>query len=132
MVELEYDWKHYLDFSLNLLEIEDLDEQTKYRVAVSRAYYAAFHFAENFLNKNNAMIFPYGTTHDKVCRSLIEINKGSANFKKSCHSVGNLLDTLRIARQNADYESVGTYTLKGARRQCIKAQKIIEELKKIS
>ena len=50
-----YDWSLYLKFSMKILDSSDFefDKQTVARVAISRAYYAAFHAAKKIAISNN-------------------------------------------------------------------------------
>lgn len=69
---MSYDWKQFFKFSKNLYKDTslDIDDITKERVVVSRAYYAAFHYADDFLTFREIKTLNYGGEHDKVIRSL--------------------------------------------------------------
>lgn len=130
-----YDWKKYLDFSswiINLSDSTKPDDETISRVAVSRAYYAAYHVAKIFLEEKG-----YNDTatssgeHDKVCNAFKTLNKGDDKFKSSCRTIGNNLTMLKHVRQKCDYDAYESISIKQAKYSCGKAMKIIQEISKL-
>ncbi|MBU6455453.1 MAG: hypothetical protein KGS72_27020 [Cyanobacteria bacterium REEB67] len=101
-----FDWHNYLLLAEKLLAeipdkpslITDLD-RAAIRCGISRAYYAAFWSAQNYL-KNADPHYPIsGDTHDNVIRDI------KCCGKKGAVGVGNTLSNLKIKRRMADYEA---------------------------
>lgn len=130
----KYDWELFWLFANNLLESSEVEESddikcTKARVAISRAYYAVYHVAFEFLEKNNFSSVSCGGTHEKVYSTFIEINKRTKDFQSKCHKVGNNLLILKKERQKADYDNNVSITTANAKLDCKKAKKIIDDIK---
>jgi uncharacterized protein (UPF0332 family) len=73
------------------------DPEARYRSAVSRAYYGAFHLASAFLADCGARILSNHTGHVQAARIL------QANGHPDVVEASRLLDDLRSARNEADY-----------------------------
>lgn len=72
--------------------------EARFRSAVSRAYYGAYHLAASFLRGLGAKIPKNSDCHIAVYRLLI--NSGNAEAQEAAR----LLDDLRRARNEADYD----------------------------
>lgn len=104
----KYDWNGYLDFSKKLLADNRLDkkydEETVCRVAISRAYYAAYHAAFKFSVSDKKFDVQFGSgSHDSLILAYKEMKKGNVKFQTACRTIGNILSTLKKSRVNADY-----------------------------
>mgnify|MGYP000105224413 CR=1 FL=1 len=102
---MSYDWKQFLEFSQRLYADKalDVDGITKGRVVVSRSYYAAFHYADDFLVSKKMKTEQFGGEHDKVIRSLTSAKQGK--LKQILHKIGLNLKRAREKRIMADYYS---------------------------
>lgn len=57
---MTFDWLDYLTLAQNLVEQTVIvSEQAKFRSAISRAYYAAFHQAKQVLEEKDRLTIPY-------------------------------------------------------------------------
>lgn len=93
----DYNWEHYLAFADGLITdniIGDFDEQTKIRIAISRAYYAAYHIAEDFLERNNYITYRTGT-HETVIKRFEELANQYKQQSKIYNSINQSLNRLK-------------------------------------
>ena len=131
----DYDWKKFLNFSSWIIGLNDTakpDDETVSRIAISRAYYAAYHTAKAYLDKIGvADKTGTGGEHEKVCLAFKTMNKGDAIHKKSCKYIGNVLTMLKEERRKCDYEPNESISIKKAKYSCSKASYIIQELSKL-
>jgi uncharacterized protein (UPF0332 family) len=98
---MPFDWTAYLDLARELAGQSSgpLLEEARLRSAISRAYYAAFKTAFNYLCSNNpAARFQREGAHQYVCERF------SHNPDVGWQNVGSLLDRLRRLRNRADYD----------------------------
>lgn len=123
---MSYDWRKYLTFAelmykkANSEDSDCHDKETFYRCSISRAYYAVFCLARNYLEDFEDQKF-YSDEHRKV--HLFFINNQDTKKKK----IGNQLKMLHQDRKKADYEnSFDQHELPP-----IKAQKSVKMAKKI-
>lgn len=123
---MSFDWRKYLTFAELMYEkanSEDSDchdKETFYRCSISRAYYAVFCLARNYLKDFEGQGF-YSDEHKKVSTWFIE----NSDIKK--RKIGNQLKMLRQDRKKADYDdSFGQYEAPS-----LKAQKSVRMAKKI-
>ena len=73
--------------------------EARYRSAISRGYYGAFHLAVSFLNEVGGIrVLENHTGHEQVCRLL----RGTGNA--TAIEAANSLVDLRSARNRADYK----------------------------
>lgn len=115
MKNTTYDWNQFLSFSEQLYNdpFGNNDSATKYRIVVSRSYYAAFHYAKKFLKDfhlENSTI--YGGEHQRVIRHFKEMKRKTPDFQRKCKRIGLYLDRLKTRRMQADYKD--GYTFKNA------------------
>lgn len=97
---MSFDWAHYLTLSQSLFEQgrESADE-AKLRCSISRAYYAAFGKARDFL-ENEGEKFSQESVHQKVAEIF---NRYEDEDRRE---VGDYLIRMRNKRNRADYDSV--------------------------
>lgn len=127
-----YVWKHYLCFAKKLLEDSVYtDSSTNYRVAISRAYYAAYHVASEFRKKYNLPDGKVGATHERLANAYKTMQRKDEAFQKICHRIGNNLDRLRVCRCRADYEGNWECTECTARKAVRDADTIISSVEKL-
>ncbi|MBQ3112918.1 MAG: hypothetical protein IJC05_00940 [Phascolarctobacterium sp.] len=124
-----YNWDLYLRFAVNILGSVEFDEDTIARVATSRAYYAAFHAAEDYLLDSGVEVGYRSGSHETLCRCFKEMKYGTKNFRVSCSNIGNMLITLKKQRKCADYKANVPLSKKVANKNCVQAQEIINKIR---
>lgn len=118
-----FDWAQYLDLARSL--VEGTDSEAHRRAAVSRAYYAAFVVARNYLRDAWGQGFSSDDhVHQEVAREFArgpEYRDGNA--------IAENLRLLRVARNSADYDDtlpdVGTV----ASRALYRARFVIDKVR---
>ena len=131
-----YDWDEYLTLAFNLLDNDNLgvNENTRCRVAISRAYYAVFHNAKHLCSNRKELrsVYDQGKgEHDKIYNKLLSVNTGNSEFKSACHSIANEFKLLKKNRKQADYEANYNINFKQARLLCKRSQRLIEKIKQL-
>ena len=94
-----YDWNDYLKIAYDILNNNSIDslDETRFRVSISRAYYAVFHNARILCESRKELKKAYaqgGGEHEQVYNKLRQVNKGSKEFISKCHSIANNLKML--------------------------------------
>ena len=100
---MSFDWCEYLNLAFELGGQSDAQgaQDAKLRTAVSRAYYAAFCTARNYLRDVECLPVPQGPrAHGFV------LDEFTARTDRRLKQVGTRLDRLRIDRNKADYDDV--------------------------
>ncbi|WP_338098896.1 HEPN domain-containing protein [Methanolapillus africanus] len=101
--------------------------ESAYRCAVSRAYYAAFLYAENFAVKN----FNYRTPQGKNSHSCLADVYEKSEFHLY-RKIGKILKKMKRLRIKCDYKRTPVTNLKRETENTIQeAEKIITELKQL-
>lgn len=103
---MSFDWAEYLKLAKALTgDIQETpNEEARSRSAISRAYYAAFCQARNYLRDGE-----HDSTIPRMNDSGVHtyvINKFRASRDRTRRTIGNNLYQLRIERNNADYADV--------------------------
>lgn len=97
-----FDWSDYLHLAEDLAgrAVVPPSQEAKLRSAISRAYYAAFCKARNFLrDKKGDTRIPSGGEAHRYVR-----NRFKTSGDKSYKSIGANLNRLRLDRGKADYD----------------------------
>lgn len=89
-----FQWSHFLTTARGLSQ--SLDESSL-RCAISRAYYAAFHDARDYLLESKRET-QGGSEHEKVWRAF-----GKSTDKREFRQIWNWATRLRDARIDSDY-----------------------------
>ena len=99
---MTFNWSEYLNLARELAgkSTDVSSEEAKLRSAISRAYYAAFIQARNFLRDRDQITIPREKTHKYV----IEQFQNSADEKR--RKLGEKLQRLRDFRNQADYNDI--------------------------
>lgn len=99
---MSFDWSEYLKVARELAgqPTAPPTEEAKLRSAISRAYYAAFIKARNFLQDKDGATIPFQNSHQYV------INQFRISTVGIRQKIGNRLLRLRIARNQADYNNI--------------------------
>ena len=99
---IKFNWQRYLILAEELLNSipENEDDEAKARTGISRAYYAAYHRAESYLNKIGITIDIYQKgSHKRVIEEFANIGQ----YNKLWSGIGLSLKRLKIWRETADY-----------------------------
>jgi len=117
---MSFNWEHYLSVAANLCETasEQGCEEAWQRAAISRAYYAAFHKAEEHLrNVENDVKLKQRSLNKRACHKDVQAGKIHRyiidQFRQNCDpkrlqlaaNLENLLDD----RNEADYDDRTSY-----------------------
>jgi uncharacterized protein (UPF0332 family) len=99
---MNFNWIDYLTLAETLVKAADKESATlkeaKYRAAISRAYYAAFCKAHNFLRDTYSLQIPIRDPHNFVINQFLDANDQDQKV------IGEKLHTLRTKRNKADYQ----------------------------
>lgn len=112
---MSFDWNGYLTIAKKLKVSTDAATQNNntealQRTAVSRAYYAMYHLAEDFAKANFGYV-PSQNGHNQYHSDIrTEYKKQSNN--PSHQEVGKILFQLHKARRDCDYEADGIGNVK--------------------
>lgn len=127
-----YDWNNYLSFALDIVKCDKFDEQTKYRIAISRAYYAAFHIAKNMAEQLKKIEIPMtGGEHEKICNAYKDVKKGNKEFQDKCHFIGRNLELLKKERRDSDYDASRCYKIGDVGKSYKRADTIINDVNEL-
>lgn len=121
-----FDWQDFLTLADHITTHSSLPaghEEGKWRTAVSRAYYAAYHHALNKAADSDASINRNYTKHEY----LIEWYKTQSRLPNALE-VGTLLNTLKTYRVRADYRESYRINQGKAQRAILLAREIVRKL----
>jgi len=99
---MSFNWSEYLILSQELTSKSTTSPipEAHFRCAISRAYYAAFCNARNFLRDNDR----YSPSGENVHRDVISQFERSSDTTR--RYIGSLLHNLRNTRNIADYQDI--------------------------
>ncbi|MBF2057096.1 MAG: HEPN domain-containing protein [Cyanobacterium sp. T60_A2020_053] len=98
---MKFDWSEYLKLAQELIESET--NEAKQRSAISRAYYAVFCYARNYLKDYLDFQSRRGENEHQT---VAEEFKTYDSQNRKMREIGNDLSRLRLDRNKADYEDV--------------------------
>ena len=98
---MTFDWSEYFKLAQELAgrPVSLANEEAKLRSSISRAYYAAFCKARNYLRDIEGHLIPSGADVHEYVR--VEFKRSPDKLRKK---IGWELDQLRIGRNRADYQ----------------------------
>ncbi len=98
---MSFDWSDYLTLAHDMRTTADSSStrEARLRSCVSRAYYAAFCKARNYLRDEKGYQFPTTATAHALVRKAFQ---RSSDAKR--RQIGRALNRLRIDRNKADYD----------------------------
>jgi len=98
---MTFDWAEYLSLAKKLAHQAGAnpEQEACKRSAVSRAYYAAFVRARNYLRDNEAVNIPPNGQAHRIVRKRFQT---SPSLERT--TIGQYLDRLRRDRNRADYD----------------------------
>lgn len=91
---MSFNWSAYLQLATQL---SGSPNEAEKRTAISRAYYYAFHVANDFLRANKVALNPKLAGHERVWAVYIK------SSRPECVKIGTDGNRLRVARRDADY-----------------------------
>lgn len=91
-----FEWRQFLDLAK---ELAKRDDEASARSAISRAYYAAFHWARDYVVRELAVKVPKYEAHEAVWSALME--PGRKRYELAAGAGGK---KARGWRNQADYE----------------------------
>jgi len=97
---MSFNWSEYLGLAQQLAgkALISATQESRLRSAISRAYYAAFIQARNYLRDQDGLAIPTHNTHEYV------INQFTNSSDRDRQEIGSSLKRLRIGRNQADYD----------------------------
>lgn len=147
---MAFDWTEYLHLAKFLMTIDaaptsgcmagnpdnlayrDVDEEARCRVAVSRAYYAAFGRVRSFLDQHPPEDWPnVRRIHRAVAERMLRFGSDDPDIREPCAAIFNQLEDLKDERQRADYEAEIVYTAEQAHNAIDMAEELLVELDKV-
>ncbi len=101
---MSYDWRQFLDLAQHLFHLSDgsVDEETRFRNAISRAYYAVFGVARQVLHGKTVDGVPFRFMFDAGDHALLRKSLAGLPAPQSKHSAR--VERLRLRRNSADYD----------------------------
>lgn len=125
MTTKTFDWCDYLAFAIDMRDTQ-IEDESRRRAAISRAYYAAFNVAKQFAESQDVHIDTFGKGgHARVWDAYTQDNPLSDDLK-FLTTVGHRLKRLRV---RADYEGDARVGQSELKRGISEAEKIINKLK---
>jgi uncharacterized protein (UPF0332 family) len=124
---MSFHWSEYLSLAQELLRVSlpSSLHEASFRSAMSRAYYAAFGQARNYLISTERIVIPRGTNIHQYVIDTFEMSNEPAH-----QVIGHLLHHLRSTRNAADYDNVFSRDLRGVTRAALaEAEEVIQLLK---
>jgi len=100
---MAFDWGEFLKLASDLVTKTDSADPSpaRYRSAISRAYYSAFHRAVSYVRNVKGDDVPSdGRAHDEIWRNLRDSNR------KEERAAGEKGYRLKLQRRQADYDGV--------------------------
>lgn len=125
---MSFDWIGYLQLAEELVDqaVDATGQEAKLRTAISRAYYAAFGKARDYLRQKGASSEPPAGIHSYVQRQF------RANKYKVSQQIAWNLNQLQIRREKADYEPQVINLIAETRFSLTLAQRIISDLNQLT
>lgn len=133
----KFEWTLYLDLAKELLVLTSLEQglntnenikEAYYRTIISRAYYATFCIARNYLRDTLNIRISKVDAHAFVIIEFKEQRK-----LKNSHNISNTLHSLRNYRNMADYDDICKIRLEHVAQHAVKeSQRIIDLISALS
>ena len=133
----KFEWILYLALAKELLVFHSTEQELNtndnikeayYRTVISRAYYAAFCTARNYLRDTLNIRISKVDAHISVISEFKEQRE-----LKNSHNISNTLQSLRNHRNMADYDDICKIHLDGVAQHAIKeSQRVIDLISALS
>jgi uncharacterized protein (UPF0332 family) len=124
--DMSFDWSGYLDLAKELNDNSIANREAKQRSAVSRAYYAVFNLAKDYLEQVEGQSIPRTADAHRYVGDQFRI---SANPNRK--AIARNLVRLRRFRNQADYAAGFPALASTATRSIDTAEEIIKALKSL-
>ena len=124
---MSFKWKDFIRLAKELSE--KTTDDAAIRSCISRAYYGAFCTARNYCLDQNFIPLSIKTksiVHQTVPQCLIEYGKEDE------FAIANLLKSLRIQRNNADYKESFTITSADLKKRIFEAESVVSQIEEWS
>jgi uncharacterized protein (UPF0332 family) len=127
---MKFDWSEYFNLANQLVTVET--NEAKQRSSISRAYYAAFCLARNYLRDYQGCTRLSRRDFDANVHQYVaeEFNKFDPKNKRMVE-IGRDLERLRSFRNNADYEDTIFSLQKNTLMSLRLAQNIIDNINRL-
>lgn len=126
-ISIDFSWEDYLGLANELCDASN--NEAKLRASISRAYYASYCFARNYMIMCDHQMIPDNESkHVFVMRYFGGHVTGSKKTDRR-RKISIQLDRMRIRRGNADYEN--RYPVANLVLLCSDAKKTILESKRV-
>ena len=124
---MSFDWSEYLALAQQLAGKANISatQESRLRSAISRAYYAAFIQARNFLRDREGVVIPTLSAHQFVIRQF------SNSPDALRQEIGSNLKLMRYYRNQADYDDILDQLPRKARATLKLAAKVIQDLQNL-
>jgi len=102
---MSFQWIEYMYLAQELVDNKDIsgtvNEEAKYRSAISRAYYSVYCHIKDYITKKKKIPF-YKLEKESDHQAVIRLLRNYTNGKDKKYA--DYLDTLRTIRNQADYD----------------------------
>jgi uncharacterized protein (UPF0332 family) len=126
-----FDWREYLILAENLCTNSHTfpNQEACFRVAISRAYYAAFCTARNYAKDyDDLSLHRTGKDHNTVKNHYVSANNFDSQQNRKRRLIGSNLHRLRNLRNKADYDDIFSSLEKEAKQAIIFSTQVINLL----
>jgi len=122
---MSFDWIAYLTLARELAEQGERPprDEAKLRCALSRAYYAAFCAARNYLRDREGYNIPKDMVHWYVSNEFL------MSAEPTRQQIGAYLNRMSLARKQADYEDVVPNVWSQTHYVIVMAEEVIDALR---
>jgi uncharacterized protein (UPF0332 family) len=120
---MAFDWSQYLNLAVELANTKD---ETHFRAAISRAYYAAFNVAKQFLEDTDGIPRDVPSIHEYVWD---QFSHDPCSLGLTIYDQGDLLKEWRV---RADYRARATISNGDVTLAIRRATAIINDVKQLS
>lgn len=127
---MSFDWQHYLDLAKELLTkpAGSSNVEARLRSAISRAYYTAYHIAQDYLKKRGPYTAETGTySHKEV------ITQYFCGTSDTHNDIASDLNILFDYRKKADYSPDSKWLSTDLTKMCIQlAGRVLRNINQVS
>ncbi|MHC1594076.1 MAG: hypothetical protein ACXQT2_02070, partial [Methanotrichaceae archaeon] len=108
-IQIDFEWIQYLNLAKELARSDN--DEAKLRSSISRAYYAAFCNAKNYLEDVDHQNVPKDQAHSFVINYFKGYDEGRKKKSNRRRKIGFDLERMRNKRVMADYQRDATNNL---------------------
>ena len=124
---MSFDWSEYLIAAKFYAQFSDQPptDEAALRIAIGRAYYAAFNIARNFVEQVDGVVLPDVDVHNTIS------NYFGRSSDRNRVRIGQMLRTMRKNRNQADYDNTISNLQRKAEETIRQAEQIIRILERL-